>query len=579
MNIHQLSEELSVSPQIKIDDIGTIKALGFRSIIINRPDGEAPDQPDHDDVVAAAMLAGLEIVYLPVISGRILNANIDSFIAARAKMPRPTLAYCASGARSATLWALSEATRDNHLTLIAATKAAGYELSSLPSLLAARTDAIGVVQKSAVHHAVLVVGGGAAGLAVAASLRRRQNGLDIAIIEPRENHYYQPGFTLVGGKIYDSKDVAARTEKLIPKGVAWIHAGASSFEPERNIVVLENGDHISYETLIVACGLKIDLDAIPGLKETLGRNGVTTNYLIQYAPYTAKLADRLSAGVAIFTQPKAPFKCAGAPQKAMYLTCDRFQSRGVLSKIDVSFHTPTSALFGVEAYVPALQKVAREYGIDVRFKERLISVDGGKQIATFEQEAPDGSKTTVEQKFDMLHVVPPQCAPDIISTSPLAGADGWVDVDKASLQHVRYSNVFALGDVASTPNAKTAAAVRKQAPVVAENVLAAINKRPLAAAYGGYGSCPLIVSRGKALLAEFRYGGDLDPTFPNWLVDGIKTTRFAWWLKTIFMKDIYYRLMLKGREWLAKPAPLSLRDMAREQKPKSKADAPLSKAG
>lgn len=571
MDIHKLDADLAVSGQISPKDIQSITEAGFKSIIVNRPDDEAPDQPNHHDIISAAEEAGLKIVYLPVIPGRILNTDINAFAAARAKLPRPALAYCASGTRAATLWVLSQADGTNHDALLEAAKAAGYDLSGISARLQSGQENIDRGQQAAVHHDVLIIGGGAAGIAVAASLRRRRNALDIAIIEPSEDHYYQPGFTLVGGDIFAPEQVKARTERLIPKGVTWLHASAASIQPDSKIVILEDGEKISYSFLIVACGLKIDLEAIPGLKETLGKNNVTTNYLFDHAPYTAKLADQIESGVALFTQPKGPFKCAGAPQKAMYLTCDKFRSRGVLSQIDVSFHMPGGALFGIDAYVPALKQTVQDYGINVHFSETLISVNGSKKLATFQIDMPDGQSQIVERPFDMLHVVPPQCAPDIISTSLLADAAGWADVDPESLQHKTYSTVFALGDVASSPNAKTAAAVRKQAPTVAENLLALIDRKPLTAAYSGYGSCPLIVSRGKALLAEFRYGGKVDPTFPAWLVDGEKPTGLAWWLKTRFMKHIYYRLMFKGREWMATPERLNIK-----QTPKDETTIPIS---
>jgi sulfide:quinone oxidoreductase len=506
--------------------------------------------------MSAARAQGLAAQYLPVVSGRIEATDIATFRDALEALPGPVLAYCASGTRSASLWALSQAGRMAPEAIFDAAEKAGYDLVGLRSRISFTPHNDNHPGLSRSDYQIVILGGGAAGLATAASLRARQSGLDIAIIEPSPDHYYQPGFTLVGGGVFRPQKVIAQTERLIPDGVKWIRASVSGFDPEANTLLLEDGEQIRYEVLIVAAGLKIELDAIPGLKETLGQNGVTTNYLIDHAPYTRELATTLKAGRAIFTQPRGPFKCAGAPQKAMYLTCDTWRKRGVLKNIEVSFHTPGEALFGIKAYIPALEAAVARYQIKPRFQEDLVAVDGPRQIAVFEMPSIGEGVQRIERAFDMLHVVPPQGAMDFIADSPLADSQGWVDVDHETLQHRRYENVFAVGDCAGAPNAKTAAAARKQAPVVAGNVLRVLRHEPLAYAYNGYGSCPLIVSRGKALLAEFSYGGELDPSFPNWLVDGRKPSRLAWWLKTRFMRSIYYHLMLKGREWLAKPKPL-----------------------
>lgn len=557
MDIRTITPDFSVSPQLSAQDIEAIVKRGFRSILINRPDGEAVDQEDHESVMQAAHAHGLSVQYLPVISGQITQENITAFRGALDTLNPPILAYCASGTRSASLWALSQAGKLDPDEIFKATGAAGYDLIGLRSRIKLTPQNDNQPDSDQESHQILIVGGGAAGIATAASLLARNRALDIVIIEPSPIHYYQPGFTLVGGGVFRPQKVVAQTERLIPNGVKWIRASVSGFKPETNMVVLEDGEHVKYKALIVAAGLKIDLDAIPGLEETLGQNGVTTNYLIHHAPYTRKLASDLTSGRAIFTQPRGPFKCAGAPQKAMYLTCDTWRRRGVLDNMQVSFHTPGEALFGIKAFVPALQATVSRYNIKTRFQEELVAVDGPRQIATFEMPSTGEGPEQVERPFDMLHVVPPQRAMDFIAHSPIANSDGWVDVDHETLQHRTFKNVFAVGDCAGAPNAKTAAAARKQAPVVAANLLCFLHNEPIVFGYNGYGSCPVTVSHGKALLAEFSYGGELDPSFPNWMVDGRKPSRFAWWLKTRLMRSIYYHLMLKGREWLAKPKRLS----------------------
>ena len=247
-----------------------------------------------------------------------------------------------------------------------------------------------------------------------------------------------------------------------------------------------------------------------------------------------------------------PIKCAGAPQKAMYLSCDIWRDSGVLPAIDVEFHNAGAALFGVPTYVPALMEYVEKYGIDLRLESNLVAVDADRRVATFERKQ-DGVSERIEREFDMLHVVPPQVSHAVVANSPLAAASGFVEVDETTLRHKRFENIFGLGDAAGTSNAKTAAAARVQAPVVAVNALAALDGRPPVADYNGYGSCPLTVERGKIVLAEFGYGGKLLPSFPSWLLDGTRPTRTAWFLKERMLPPIYWQGMLKGREWMAAP--------------------------
>lgn len=414
------------------------------------------------------------------------------------------------------------------------------------------SDPARVPSTTAKTYDVVIVGGGSAGIATAASLLKRNARLSIAIIEPSEVHYYQPGWTMVGGGIFDAPFTRRSQESVMPDGVTWIRASACGFAPEDDRVILADGSDVHYRVLVACPGIKLDWDAIPGLREALGHYGVTSNYGYDLAPYTRRLVDGLKGGRALFTQPPMPIKCAGAPQKAMYRSCTRWEKSGVLPNIDVQFHTAGAVLFGVPAYVPALMEYVERYNAHLNFESKLVAVDGPGGFATFEQKRGD-SVTRVEEHFDMIHVVPPQIAPDFVRSSPLAAASGFIDVDEATLRHARYANVFALGDACSASNAKTMAAARKQAPVVAVNVLAALEGKPPVAAYDGYGSCPLTVESGKIVLAEFGYGGKLLPSFPKWLIDGTKPSRLSWLLKDTILPPVYWHGMLKGREWMVKP--------------------------
>ena len=400
---------------------------------------------------------------------------------------------------------------------------------------------------------VVVVGGGAAGLAAASSILARRAGLKLAIVEPSETHDYQPGWTLLGAGVFDLAETQRTEAALIPRQASWLKTRATAFEPDQNRVRLEDGRALTYKMLVVAPGLKLNWEGVDGLKSALGSNGVTSNYARDYAPYTWELAQKLGSGTALFTQPPMPIKCAGAPQKAMYLSCSEWERRGVLKGMKVAFHNAGAVLFGVAHYVPPLMEYVKRYGIDLQFNSNLVAVDGPNRRATFRNKDAEGKTSDVEVAFDMLHVCPPQTAHDIFAKSPLAGEGGWIAVDPATLRHTRYDNVFGLGDGCSAPNAKTAAAARKQAPVVAANLISALDGRPLKAVYDGYGSCPLTVEKGKIVLAEFGYDGKLLPSFPKAVIDDTKPSHAAWLLKEKALPFIYWNAMLRGREWLARP--------------------------
>lgn len=556
MERKQLTDMLSIGPQIQPEDVAPLKAAGFRAIICNRPDGEGADQPSQEEMARVAKAAGLEFRYLPVTPGIVTDETADAFGTALGELPGPVFAYCRTGTRSATLWSLSEASRRALPEILGKTKAVGYDMNGVARRIAngGKTP----TDTGDARYDVVIVGAGAAGISVASSLKARKPDLEIAVIDPADIHYYQPGWTMVGGGIFEADETAKTMGSLIPEGVKWIKAAVAAFEPANDAVILDGCRVVKYGRLIVCPGLKLDWGKIEGLEETLGRNGVTSNYRYDLAPYTWQLVSTMKSGRAIFTQPPMPIKCAGAPQKAMYLSGDAWLKRGVLKDIDIQFNNAGGVLFGVKEYVPALMDYVARYDATLNFFHNLVAVDGASKSATFAVQQPNAEPRTVEMAFDMMHVCPPQTAPDFIRVSPLADAAGWVDVDQATLRHKTFANVWSLGDVMNAPNAKTAAAARKQAPVVAENVVADIEGRSPVAQYDGYGSCPLTVERGKIVLAEFGYGGALKPSFPTWLIDGTKPSRAAWLLKEKMLPPIYWKAMLKGKEWMAKPETIKV---------------------
>ncbi|HBK4792622.1 TPA: NAD(P)/FAD-dependent oxidoreductase [Serratia marcescens] len=404
-------------------------------------------------------------------------------------------------------------------------------------------------EKINTQKSVVVIGGGSSGIGIAASIRKRIKDIDITVVEPNDCHYYQPAWTLVGGGLFDINKTRRSLRAVLPAGTAWVQDSVVRVEPSQKYIETRQGQKINYDFLIVACGLVLRWDKIEGLEDTLGLNGVTSNYRFDLAEYTWQLVQEMKGGQAIFSQPALPIKCAGAPQKALYLSCDHWRRQGILNNINVNFCLAGTAIFGIPQFVPPLSEYLQKYRAKVNFNHHLIRIDGPNRQATFAVETNEEGKRELTLPFDMLHVVPPQSAPAFISQSGLAEGSGWCDVDKLTLQHKHWPDIFAVGDCCSTPNAKTLAAARKQVVVVAENVAALIHGAPLTAHYDGYGSCPLTVEKGKVVLAEFGYDGKLLPTFP--LLDATQPSRLAWWLKAWFLPRFYWAGMLRGVEWFA----------------------------
>jgi len=392
------------------------------------------------------------------------------------------------------------------------------------------------------HHPVLVVGGGAGGITAAAQLRRARPELAITLLEPAAEHWYQPGWTLVGGGVFSLEETGRPERDLIPSGVTWIQEAATGFDPDHNRVTTSGGQILSYDVLIVATGLTLAWDRIAGLREALGSGGVCSNYSKDFAPYTWEAIQAFKGGNAVFTCAPMPIKCPGAPQKIAYLADDVFKRQRL--NANVIYATATPGIFGVPTYAAPLRDVVKRKGIDARYNHVLTEVRPASKEAVFTVKENDSERQEVIP-YELLHVTPPMAAPPVVATSPLANGAGFVEVDQFSLQHVRYPNVFSLGDISGMPNSKTAAAVRGQAPVLVANLLALLDGQPLAAAYDGYSCCPLITGYGKTIMAEFNYKQEPTPSFP---LDPTKERWSMWWVKRKLLPSLYWNRMLTGAQ-------------------------------
>ncbi|MHA6793838.1 FAD-dependent oxidoreductase [Pseudonocardia bannensis] len=394
-----------------------------------------------------------------------------------------------------------------------------------------------------IGHRIVVVGGGTAGITVAARLRRKGQ-IDVAVIDPAVTHYYQPLWTLVGGGRAPIEITARPEASVMPAGATWIRKAAVAVDPDAHEVALDDGTAIGYEYLVMCPGIQLDWNKITGLEQALGRDGVASNYSYELAPAMWKFIRDTRSGTAVFTMPSGLIKCGGAPQKIAYLAADYWREQGVLGRMDIHLVLPTPGMFGVPEFARILEDVAHRYEITVHFESEVTSVAPDRREVTITNHA-DGTETTLG--YDVMHVTPPQSAPDWIKKSALAdpaNPAGYVEIDKHTMRHIRYPEVFALGDAGSSPNSKTGAAVRKQAPVLVRNLLDAISGKPPGAHYDGYSSCPFLTSRHTMLLAEFDYSMRPAPSIP--LIDTIKERRDMYYLKRYGLPALYWNLMLRG---------------------------------
>lgn len=415
------------------------------------------------------------------------------------------------------------------------------------------------------HFNVLIIGAGTAGIMAASQLKKQKPSLSIGIIDPAETHYYQPAWTLVGANTYEFEKTGRPMKSLIPKGVNWIKEFAEKFEPADNKVFTKSANAYTYDYLVICPGLKIDPTLIEGLAESLDKGVVCSNYTDP--EHTWEVLKNFKGGTALFTQPTTPIKCGGAPQKIAYLAADYLRKNNLADKSKVIFATPGSVIFGIKPIAKTLMQVINRYNIDFKPFHAPVKIDGDKKVATFsitnknenlclvnedeENSAKVTGETLVEIPFDMLHLAPPQTAPDFIKQSPFALETGWMNVDKHSLQSPDYSNVFGLGDVCGLPTAKTGAAIRKQVPVVVANILNLMEQDTIAEgqSYNGYSSCPLVTAYGKMVLAEFDYDKNFtpDPKLKQMLVFNSDKEHWRLWiLKKYILPNLYWNKMMKG---------------------------------
>jgi len=440
--------------------------------------------------------------------------------------------------------------------------AAGVLASTTGSSISqASTDVIGKV---------LIVGGGAGAIMALSRLKRAISNPDITIIAPNETHLYQPGQVFVGAGVMEFEDLLLNNNNYINQDeITWIKDEVKTFDADNNCVITRAGKEVKYDVLVVAVGVQYHYEAIKGLsKEDIGKNGITSVYLSDLEKGTAvgatatwewfkelKEAAKTGKPKVIYTQPNTPIKCGGAPQKMLHLSADYLRKDGLSA--EYQFVTSNAKLFSLPAIDKALHEVQATYDtITNKFQHHLQSIDVQAKKATFihaydVQEIDEDfgtkemvSKTdTVVLDYDFIHVVPPMSPVDAVMESTLVGKSGWLDVDKHTLQHKKYKNVFGIGDVCGIPMGKTGGSARHHGPVITQNIIDFMAKKELSATFDGYTVCPIKTEYGKIIMAEFNYKGPA-PTMPL----AFDKPRWFWWAFDLYMlKPMYQYLMLTGR--------------------------------
>jgi sulfide:quinone oxidoreductase len=406
-------------------------------------------------------------------------------------------------------------------------------------------------KKQSSNANILIIGGGAAGLAMANRFSHSLEGATITMVGARKEHLYQPGQTLVASNIWNKERTITQTKDWLPNDVNWITKDALTFNPDNKSVTLNDGQQLTYDILILATGCQLNYEDIEGMSvDLIGQQGIGSVYA---GPTGAENTNKMikeyiekGEGNAIFTLSNTPIKCAGAPLKMLFTSLDRFEQSGKRDNLDVSFVTPyKNKVFSIPYYNEFVLNRWQEQGVNFQDERNLTAIDAANKVVTFTK--PDGSKE--KQDYEFIHVVPPMSAPDAIRNSELVWKTGgmagnWVEVDQYHMQHLRYPEIFAIGDVAGVPFGKTAASVKLQAPVVEQNVLSFLAGKELQADYNGYTSCPLITAIGKAMLVEFGYGGKLLPSFP--FISPTEESWAVWIMKEKMLQPAYYA-MLNGK--------------------------------
>ena len=389
------------------------------------------------------------------------------------------------------------------------------------------------------HHDVVIVGGGNAGISLAAKLRR-MGCHDVAIVEPKQVHHYRPLLSYVGGGMATMEDLTRAQTKCIPDGCTWYADHVTAIDPDRSVVHLSAGRELHYNDVAVCPGSRVDWDAITGSEEAVATPAAATNYLPELAEKTWTMLSSLTAGRAVFVISERHVPCAPVGLKPLFMAADHWRRAGRLGDIDIELLVEGARLVNHDDADRELRAAAEDYGVRVRTRATVEAVFAVSQ--SLRVQTPEG---TDELTYDALYLAPPHRAPDWVADSDLAtpASDGFVAVDPRTLRHETHPRVWGLGDVATVGTLPSGGALRKQVPVVAHNIAAQRARRTLRH-YDGYSVAPVTTNRRELLLAEFDRDGKPQPTLTT--PDLVRPRRSTFVFDRYLEPQIYWHRLLKG---------------------------------
>ncbi len=385
------------------------------------------------------------------------------------------------------------------------------------------------------------MGGGNAGISLAARLIR--DGVqDVTIVAPQPVHRYKPLLNYVGGGQATMADLERPMADVIPGGCRWVRDSVEAVDPAAMTVHTRGAGTLRCSTLVLCPGLGEDWDATPGLQSAYADGWAASTYVPGSAPQVWPRLSSLRGGSVVFTVPPEPASCGPTALKPLLMACDHWQRSGVLSSLEVRLVLPGTTATGVPRADEILERTFASYGIEVLRETRIERVDWDVHALT----VASGTGRRLLEDVAFAHAVPHYRAPGWIADAGLAAepAPGLVDIDPHTLRARGHESIWAIGDAADVATRPSGGALRPQVDILARNIAAARNGKPMQR-YDGYTVVPITLSRRKLMLVEVDRDGRSSPSVP--FVDPVRPRRVTWLVDRYVLPVLYFRRILRGR--------------------------------